>query len=473
MSMGAGALATLLPWVAGFAWMRWLYRENSDAALALQVGYGFFIGLAATALAVRVLSFAGTVIACLMTAAFLVAASVVALFLIRRLPVATGHGRFSSWWTSVASWQRVVLIVLLVSMFLHAGVLAIEAWSRPLFAWDAWMHWTPKAKVWTELGNLAAFGSRWEWLESGGEVYTIRNWRYPEFVPLVQMWVAVASGGWNDRVINLPWFGAYLALLASLYGQLRRLGYGVLGAVTVVWMLGSLPVLNIHVALPGYADLWLGAFLALSVAALLVWARERDPRDLGLAILCCVVLAWIKIPGLAWLAVMIPALAVAILPLKVTLATGGALVFIGGVILSLGGIGVTVPGLGQVTLSLNEIELPVVGQYALEWRGVGRAFLRQTLVDPGWHMTFYLFPAALLLGLWRARVERDYLAAFLVVLMSAGFLFLALLLTGRSAGVETAQTTHRALLHAVPALAVALAVMAAPAGIRPRPRSRL
>lgn len=462
MSMTAAIFATLLPWVAGWCWMRRLYPGGGDAVVALQVGYGFFVGILATALGVRLLTFSGIGVACVLTGILLVASAVVCFQTARRGSPDAAHAGLRSWWGDATRLQRALLVALAGLISLHAGLVAIEAWTRPLYAWDAWMNWAPKAKVWTELGEYLRFGSRQEWLATGGDIFTMRAWHYPEFVPLVETWVATIAGGWHDRAVNLPWLGAYFALLAGVYGQTRRLGYDVTGTVALVCLLATLPVLNIQVALPGYADLWLGAFFGLSTASLLVWAKQRNPVDLGMALLLWVTLAWIKIPGTAWMAVLLPAIAAALLPMRAMLMGLAGVGVAGLLVLAMGGINIPLPGDNVVTLSLSRIEVPLLGAYTLDWQGVGGKFLAQIMADPAWHLAFYLLPAALAIGMWRMPLEPSRFAGILVILGSMAFIVLALLFTKRSGGVEAAQTTHRAFLHAMPAMLAATAALLAP-----------
>ncbi len=70
-------------------------------------------------------------------------------------------------------------------------------------------------------------------------------------------------------------------MLFAQYGQWRALGVPRFAALAGVYLLGSLPLLNAHAALGGYADLWLAALLSPPAGhAWLRWRRDRDSRQL-------------------------------------------------------------------------------------------------------------------------------------------------------------------------------------------------
>ena len=108
--------------------------------------------------------------------------------------------------------------------------------------------------------------------------------------------MALAIGRLDDALVNPPWLAGFVALGLGVFGQLRRLGVGTSWATIAAWLVLSLPLLDTHVALAGYADFHMAAAYALAVLALAQWelafagragALRRGPALLPL----------LKVPG--------------------------------------------------------------------------------------------------------------------------------------------------------------------------------
>ncbi len=137
--------------------------------------------------------------------------------------------------------------------------MAAEVAWRPLYPWDAWVQWATKARVWYELGHLAPFVRADVWLAGGNGAYFDASPNYPATVPLLQVWTCVALGRWDDSAMNWPWLAILVALVAAMYGALRGEGVAPLLALFGAYLLASLPLVDVHVALAGYADLPMGS----------------------------------------------------------------------------------------------------------------------------------------------------------------------------------------------------------------------
>ena len=81
---------------------------------------------------------------------------------------------------------------------------------------------------------------------------------YPATVPLWQVWSSVTLGRFDDALMNVPWWLTAVAFAVRIRraaggGDERR------GGVVGAWLVSSLPLANVHVALAGYADLPMAA----------------------------------------------------------------------------------------------------------------------------------------------------------------------------------------------------------------------
>jgi hypothetical protein len=312
--------------------------------------------------------------------------------------------------------------------------LAYEVVLQPLYPWDAWTQWATKAKVWSALRGMAPFISYTQWL-AGNPGYVDTAPHYPATVPLLQAWIALALGRFDDALVNLPWLTIYVALGLGIYAQLRRLDVAAPLALIVTYMGLSLPLLDTHVALAGYADLPVAATVALGMLALMRWERDRARVDLVYVAIAIALLPTLKVPGVVWAATLLLGLLIAAFGrswrriLLVTLGIAAACAVV--VALLFRGKFVSVSGQSQA-----EIAEPMVANLFL---------------FDNWHLLWYVVPVAIALG-WRDALRmRGTSVAFV-----AGFAFLwaTFALTRAGNWVADYTTVNRAVLHIAPAALV-------------------
>lgn len=218
-------------------------------------------------------------------------------------------GRHPAPWRSMApDWplSRLLLAAVLALIVLRLIWLVDEAWLRPLFGWDAWLAWSAKAKAWALTGEAVAFVPVDTWLnEEPGSVRISLAYSYPEMLAWIEVWLAGIAGGWHEATINLAWPVLWIALLAGSFGQWRVLGADRHASMIGLYLLASLPLLNVHAALPGYADLWIGTTLAFAVLCWLRWMQFGERRQLALALVLLATLPALKFEGAVWALCMV------------------------------------------------------------------------------------------------------------------------------------------------------------------------
>ena len=196
--------------------------------------------------------------------------------------------------------SRALWFALLAWLALRSLLLFLEVATQPLYPWDAWMQWATKARVWFELKAWVPFVSTDAWLAAKGALYTDVAPTYPSTVPLWQVWSSLALGRYDDVWMNLPWWFASVAFAIAIYGALRRIEFSPLAALVGTWIVVSLPLADVHVALAGYADLPMAAYFTLAALATLAWIRTRSLGDAILALLLAIACPFIKTPGIVW-----------------------------------------------------------------------------------------------------------------------------------------------------------------------------
>ncbi|HMM58142.1 MAG TPA: hypothetical protein PKD77_11230 [Rudaea sp.] len=468
-------IAWLLPLAAGIAlWLAFTPRR-SPGWLAAAAGYGSIFGLLLAALATACFARADTAHAWTHASLPLaIFAALVALVAWRRM---RGQAAVAVEKVENANkWIIGLLALALASLVFRGWLMLREIWLRPTFPWDAWDAWAVKSKTWFLLGHYAPFVSMPDWLaHPARELYTGIAWAYPATLAWMQVWFASAAGGWIEPQVNLPWFALWIGLLLGHYGQWRALGVSRVIALSALYGLGSLPLLDVHVALAGYADLWLATILGFAALAWLRWRRERAFGQLAIAIVCAALLPVIKLEGAIWLLLCTAVVIYDALPrrwrrwaLAVSAAVALLLVFASR-------IDLPVPGLGWVELSHSRIVVPALGEYVLAFHAEAlSSVLNALFVQPNWHLLWWLAPC---IALWRWRTLRDnaalrHLGAF--VLLGFGFLVFLFVFTDASRWAESYTAVNRLILQLVPATVTVLAMLcrAEPHGTAASPVAR-
>jgi len=443
MDIAYASFAVVLPWSCGSLLVAclWRYRRLEPSA-PYALGYGWPLGIVLLILWMRFLSLAGSTFSVAAVASPFVLLLIGLPFALCKLRAVDEVSHPVAGWRAMAFWGKAIWWGLLALLALRGGQYLLEILWRPSFGWDSWTQWATKAKVWYSLGTMVPFGSSADVL-AGAAQYTDANPHYPPGIPLMQVWMALCLGRWDDTLINLPWLAFGLALGFAFYAQLRAAKAGPLFSLGATYLLLSLPFLGVHLALPGYADLPLAVLVGLASISFWRWSVERRWEHLAPAL----ILAWgssmLKTPGWIWLALLAPPMLPVLLGRR-----GWKLLF------ALGGAGVA------VLFVLAQYDLRILGyQLHAGFQPVGRPLAETTLLTDNWHLLWYSAMFALALR-WRT-LASERLAALTVYLGGGlAFLFVVFFFSNAALWVSDFSTVNRALLHLTPTLAFALALLA-------------
>ena len=443
-SLGTVILALLLPVFCGVLFFNLVVPVQVAGRGALVWGHGALLGLFAVTLMMRMVDAAGYGLDDYMIKGYVVRALVVLgvlnLLLRRRL----GGAPPASWTTA----SRVLFGVLLAMLLARVVVMGIEIYSRPLFPWDATMHWATKARVWFAEGAMVPFVDQVEWAYRYGEgVFTDRHPHYPPTIPLLQVWMSLALGAWNESLMNLPWLVCYVALGLLFYGHLRLADMTPATAMAFTYLLLSMPLLNIHVALAGYADLFLGATYGAALLFFFHWCQDRAPWKLVAMAIFLVLCPMLKNEGTVWAASLAPALIAMFLPRAEVLKFFVLLALLG----ILGAL--VIPGDMRIAGTTLAELMPSFDPEGMT------GLVKSVWLHDNWHLQGYLLlataPVAFLL---RERIMQAHLG-FLLALGSSAAAFLYLFLfTGYAGGAKDLSGVGRLCLHLAPGLMFMVAV---------------
>ncbi len=354
-----------------------------------------------------------------------------------------------------AAWRHLFwLLPLAWFLFERGSVMLEELALRPLYAWDAWMNWVPKARVWFEHATLTPFVSPPDWLQAsvGSDVRTLGNWRaseYPPGVPLLLLWTMLGAGTWDHTLIYLPWLLLPATVALALWGHLRGRALAPWLAAVAAYALLSQPLLDTHAVLAGYADLWLAAAFGLGSMALADWQRTGELRYAILAVVMALACLLFKTPGLAFAALLLGAAGLLAWHPPARLLRWGGVVAAACLAIGLA-IGMW-SGFHDASRSLATLDLPGVLP-ALELRPAPLLpYLWESLfVQANFHMLWPLVVVAFAVGLaGRGRATFDGVAAGLF-LAALGFLLFVFGFTHYFNQAENGVTFNRTLLYLVP-----------------------
>jgi len=436
-------LGLALPWTLGTAALAAAYRRIEPPPLSWLVGCGWFVGILLLTLWIRGLSIAGLRLSLLSVGAPLLIAAGIALWARQRGATATLASTVRAGLRSLAGidlsgWQRTAWRLIVVWLAIRFALLFAEVWWRPLYPWDAWTQWSTKARVWFELGALVPFIDITEWLTGATPgSYFDHGPHYPAMVPLMQLWAALTIGRWDDALVNLPWWATGAAFAFALHGALRQLDFSPIVALAGTAMVTSLPILNVHVALSGYADLPMAAYVTLGTLAALHAVRSRRTADVVLAVLLLVACVMVKNPGKAWLVVIIPGLIVAALPRR-----GPPLV----------GLAFGITALAIIVMARTGVKIlgyQLLPQFMMPWGSLVDAYFS----FGNWNLLWYFAVVTALLG-GRQLLTRDVAPLTCVVAGGLLFLFVGFAFTNAFLWVEDQSTVNRATLHLAPLIVV-------------------
>jgi hypothetical protein len=436
-----------LSWALGIALVAAAYRlspPREAIPASWVIGVGWFIGMFATTLVMRAVSVAGVGLSVASVGGPMLAATAVSGWYaahgrsedvratLRRISAALA-GR------DLDGWHRFAWRLLVAWLAVRFALLFAEVWWRPLYPWDAWTQWSTKARAWFEMRTMVPFADAVEWLNASSDamLWFDAASHYPATMPLMQTWGALLLGRWDDAYVNLPWWLIGVALCIALVGAFTLLGFRSLMALVGAALVLTLPIVNVHIALAGYADLPTACYLVLGTVAALQAIRTRNPGHAAVSLALLVALALVKNPGKAWIVTLLPAFIAAAVP-----RYG---LFIAGAMLALAASGVFVATRTGITV-LSYTFTPHIG---MPWGALFDAYFSFA----NWHLLWYSAVATVVVA-WRQLLAPPVVPLTLAVLGGSLFLLIGFAFTHAAAWVEDQSTVNRATLHLAPLVVV-------------------
>jgi hypothetical protein len=447
--------ALFLPWLLGSIACYGLLSRSGHWNIFIVLGQGYLIGIFLTTLALRFWSYVGLPLHFWAIALTLLGLSVAGFFAMRAraAPIRT-----VSRTPPMKTWQIAVAALLLLLIAYRYTCIAQEIALRPLFPWDAWMNWSPKAGAWFYNNELTPFVSPRMWLNQTGDSLNYTTgargaWKYPPTIPLIQFWGMIGAGTHDYNPVYLPWIMVILALGLALYGHLRLAGSSVLLSILACYLLLNLPFLNVQTALAGYADTWVAAAFGAAVFSLHQWGENRHWSYALLALALALMCTQLKIPGLIMGGIVLTVFLTSIIKLGKKSCTSLLLGFAAvAVYIAAVGVDFSIPAIGRVAVSKGGITLPYIGVYELSYHPIHDAMINTTLLMINWNLLWYLLIFVALLRVANGTVFKTPSLALRSVLLTLFFIFFVYYFTNRYVFAINYTQVNRALIYVIPPL---------------------
>jgi len=449
----------LLPWLGGAFWLAFIesqFSDNTQANRFRLTGYGFFLGYAVLFLAIMTSNeLTGTVSwPGLMTFLLIFAISGgVAVWKTR----SKLHAPPLDTKTPLSKPLRGLAAVILILTTVHLVFMTVEVFTQPLYPWDAWTVWAFRAKAWFLTGGITEMTGSAGWVSATAtDVFSTTGWGYPLFPSIITYWAAASLGHWSETLINLPLLLAGLSIGMALYGQCRESGFNVSISLLCCYLLYSIPLFGTHIALAGYADLWMAGFAGLGFVALLRGSIIQDTTFkvntqllLGLLMIALGILA--KNEGRIWFLAAMAMLIVNRFHLRILLLS--FLVFTAVILLAfaLGITTIQIPLIGTLGYSGGQFIIPFIGGVSIEVHDIWQPYLKNFFTLGNWNLLWVLVLACLMLSIQSRRHPLQRASLVFIGLFLATQLFI-FGFTKQGLWAANFTSINRLPIHFIPAL---------------------
>jgi hypothetical protein len=359
------------------------------------------------------------------------------------------------------------MVTVLALMSVHVVFIGVEVLTREVYPWDAWGSWVYRAKAWFFADSISAVVSSADWVTAPtAEIYTIQAWLYPLFPSVIPYWAALSQGEWSETLVNLPVLLAGMAISMALYGQCRENGISVMASLITCYFLFSIPLFGTHLALAGYADIWMAGYVGLGFIALIQGVLKQKATgqartQLAIGFLMITFSVFVKNEGAVWL---LAAIAMMILAtwkprnIIILLVTILSLTLLG---LSLGINYIDIPLIGRLGFVGERLVIPFIGEFPLEIHDIRDAYWNNFFRMGSWNLLWPIVTATLLISLRSIfimpndRTGRAVMSFILIFVATQVFIFG---FTNQGIWADTYTAINRLPLHFVPALLFTVAV---------------
>lgn len=341
--------------------------------------------------------------------------------------------------------SSIYVLATLVIVALHFYYIVRQNQSLPLTPWDAWNGWIAKAKIWYFHGINENLVNRVNWLVTDGN-FTNPTAHYPDALPLLYVF---NSGffGWQETSLNAIYPAMFVAFLLAFFGHLKQLTDGSFALIAVL-ILATVPFINVHVALSGYADIWIAALLVLILLNAQHFLSRPDFWVFMKILSLLLTLVMFKLESWVWLSIFVLTFGLCLVnPLKrkwlYFLIISVSIVWY-----LFSGFSINMP-FGELVISPSLIKIPALGSYGLAFVNTTSAWLEALFFSKNWGFLWYTIPFVIVMC-FKLKDKNSVVLPALYLLFTVFFLYVLFYMTYASVFANDFTSSNRIVLHIVP-----------------------
>ena len=269
--MTVAALA--LPTILGFLVISVVLRNDTESGFSMRLSLAYPLGMGLLTMQMFLLALMRVPLR-LGYVASLIVIEIVGLFLlirkkkigITRMP---SFGIFNEIASADVRWSKKILVIVLTAIVVvKIGSIFVETYLRPIFAWDSFANWSAGAKAFYYSHSLLLDTAPQDFFGKG---ILDRNANYPPHNPLMQVWMGLWIGHFDEVLVKF-WSPVYLlAMSLYLYAVMARETSRLIALSMLVLFLSS-PLISVH-AIEAYSDVPLSVYLLFSLIMFLFAMR--------------------------------------------------------------------------------------------------------------------------------------------------------------------------------------------------------
>jgi len=337
-----------------------------------------------------------------------------------------------------------LLALALISLQLYSIILQNQA--LPLSAWDGWYGWIAKAKIWFYHGINEPLVARTQWLITESK-FTSPIFQYPDGLSLIYVFNAHYFG-WNETLLNGIYPASLIAFLLAYYGNIKQLLNSTKSACLAVVLLITIPFINTHIIIAGYADIWVAFYLALCLLNIQHFLNRPSLKKLIQSIIFMSALPMFKLESWVWLLLVVFSFVLTLLSKhrrRMMLLLMG-FVFI--VWYMLDGFEYHF-SFGELVFKPNLIKVPALGTFVLSFVNTSSAWLEALFYSNNWNLLWYSLPFVIFASI-KMKSHKALVLPSLYLTFTVLFIFVLFYMTYASIFANDFTSSNRVVLHIVP-----------------------
>ncbi len=313
--------------------------------------------------------------------------------------------------------------LLLILLVIAASVaLLFSGLLLPNIAWDSWIVWEGRAEQWLFHGLTTPMSGWQDWNVQNDAIFNYSA-HYPDGLSLIYLLPKLLIAD-NLAVTAVLYVIAYGLMTLLLITRLAKLGAPFYLQVFLLLVMYSTPLLNNHLIIQGYADIWLAIYILLIMLTLFDYNDEPN-AGLGWSVLCYLaMLPLLKLEGWVWMILIVlshvfvvflkrsqkMALAVLVLVLAMTLWLNG-------------GLHLSLP-FGDLVINAERLEVFHLINTQFAFVDVTPALLSGFFLQNNWSLLWFGLPFLLANFILSKHSQASQVSHLFIVLALVCFLFL-------------------------------------------------